>query len=202
MAATKLLLASRVADVVVVGRSGILCERTGAGLLPHERWLARRTNCRGVGGGLAEALTDADVLIACSRLDEGDLAGLERMAPVPVILALGGLAPEINSDELEERTGVFAARQPGHRNDMDPALVFPGLFRGLLETPSASLTSAAQRGVARALADHVSHAEPDRILPRVFDGDVVDVVAGAVRSAGRAQHAPSNNGRRRSGRAL
>lgn len=70
-------------------------------------------------------------------------------------------------------------------NQISNVLAFPGLFRGLLDGGGENLTLAAQRAAAEAIADQVpgDALTAERIVPDVFDEDLVPAVARAVASA-------------------
>jgi malate dehydrogenase (oxaloacetate-decarboxylating) len=61
-------------------------------------------------------------------------------------------------------------------------LVFPGVFRGLLDAHVGELTTAAQLAAARAIARTVGEdaLRPEHIVPSVFDEALVPAVAHAV----------------------
>ena len=67
-------------------------------------------------------------------------------------------------------------------------LVFPGFFRGLLDSRARSIDDAMKVAAAQALAGLVGDAElsEEYIIPSVFDSRVVPAVAGAVQAAARA----------------
>jgi malate dehydrogenase (oxaloacetate-decarboxylating) len=67
-------------------------------------------------------------------------------------------------------------------------LVFPGVFRGLLDAQSRTVNTEMMLAAAAALADVVTEDElnPNYIIPSVFNDKVAGAVAGAVRSAAKA----------------
>jgi malate dehydrogenase (oxaloacetate-decarboxylating) len=68
-------------------------------------------------------------------------------------------------------------------------LAFPGVFRGLLDAQSTTITDTLLLAAARALADVVPAEDlaPDYIIPSVFHPDVASGVAAAVREAALAE---------------
>ncbi len=64
-------------------------------------------------------------------------------------------------------------------------LVFPGVFRGLLDAQSRTVNTEMMIAAARALAATVADDElnPNYIIPSVFHKDVAKTVAAAVRDA-------------------
>ncbi|MFZ2380353.1 malic enzyme-like NAD(P)-binding protein, partial [Leuconostoc falkenbergense] len=65
-------------------------------------------------------------------------------------------------------------------NQVNNVLVFPGLFKGLLESGIKHVDMALQLNVARALANMISEPDATHIVPAVFDDDVVNSVETAV----------------------
>jgi malate dehydrogenase (oxaloacetate-decarboxylating) len=67
-------------------------------------------------------------------------------------------------------------------------LAFPGVFRGLLDAQSKTITTGMLLAAAHALAATVTDGQRNAayIVPSVFHPDVTAVVAAAVQSAARA----------------
>ncbi|MGH8829221.1 MAG: malic enzyme-like NAD(P)-binding protein, partial [Jiangellaceae bacterium] len=70
-------------------------------------------------------------------------------------------------------------------NQINNVLAFPGVFRGLLDAQSRSISAEMLTAAARALAGTVTDDElnPFYIVPSVFHPGVVDAVAAAVRGS-------------------
>jgi malic enzyme len=79
-------------------------------------------------------------------------------------------------------SAVVATGRSDHPNQINNVLVFPGVFRGLLDARARELTTAAQIAAAHAIADTVSDGKLDaeRIVPSLFDERLVHAVAQAV----------------------
>ncbi|MFG2591256.1 malic enzyme-like NAD(P)-binding protein, partial [Streptomyces sp. NPDC048438] len=73
-------------------------------------------------------------------------------------------------------------------NQINNVLVFPGVFRGLLDAQSRTVDTGMMLAAAQALADVVSGDElnPNYIIPSVFNDRVAGAVAGAVRDVANA----------------
>ena len=77
----------------------------------------------------------------------------------------------------------------GHRpqrlpNQINNLLVFPGIFKGALESRARRITEDMMISAAHAIAGRVSLAElaPDHIIPSIFDKAIAAVVADAVKA--------------------
>jgi malate dehydrogenase (oxaloacetate-decarboxylating) len=76
-------------------------------------------------------------------------------------------------------------------NQINNVLVFPGVFRGLLDAASDHIDDEMLMAAASALADVVSPEElnPTYIIPSVFNPEATKAVAAAVEAAARSRHA-------------
>jgi malate dehydrogenase (oxaloacetate-decarboxylating) len=126
-------------------------------------------------------LDGADVFIGVSRAGLFTAADISRMRTEPVVFALANPVPEIMPDEA--RAGGAAVMATGRSdlpNQINNALVFPGLFRGLLDHRVSHVTTEVKLAAARALAALIEEPSPDRIVPSIFDERVVPAIAEAV----------------------
>ncbi len=110
------------------------------------------------------------------------------------MFALANPDPEVEPDEAEQHAAVVATGRSDYPNQINNVLAFPGVFRGLLDAQSRTVTDDMLVAAARALAGVVSPAElgPHYIIPSVFNPDVSSAVAAAVRDAagGRPRQPP------------
>jgi malate dehydrogenase (oxaloacetate-decarboxylating) len=192
----KLLLAAGVKHAVVADIHGVVhAERadikadgdgpSGAAL----RWIADNTNPEGVTGTLKEAVVGADVFIGVSAPDVLDGSDIARMADGAIVFALANPDPEVDPGAAREHAAVVATGRSDFPNQINNVLVFPGVFRGLLDAQSRTVNTEMMLAAARALAGVVGDHElnPNYIVPSVFNDKVAGAVAGAVRDAARAQ---------------
>ena len=183
-AVLRLLLASGAKDVVVCDNLGAV-HRGRPGLDESLRWIADNTNPRGYSGALPGALEGTDVFIGLSVpriLTSADIATMNNDA---VVFALANPDPEIDPDQAREHSAVVATGRSDYPNQINNVLAFPGVFRGLLDAQSRTVTDDMLVAAARALAGVVTADElgPNYIIPSVFHPDVSSAVASAVRDA-------------------
>jgi malate dehydrogenase (oxaloacetate-decarboxylating) len=188
-AVLRLLLAGGAKDVVVCDDRGAV-HRGRADLAANAalRWVAENTNSAGYDGDLAGAVRGSDVFIGVSApgiLDGADIAAMKQDA---IVFALANPDPEVDPDEAREHAAVIATGRSDYPNQINNVLAFPGVFRGLLDAQSRTITDEMLVAAARALADVVSADElgPNYIIPSVFHPDVASAVAAAVREAATA----------------
>ena len=179
-AVTKLLIAAGVKEIMVLDRNGII-SATRTDLNSHKTTLGALTNSRGIGGGLAEAMTGADAFIGVSGKGLLSFAHVASMAPRGIVFALANPEPEILPEEAR-RAGaqVIATGRSDFPNQINNALVFPGIFRGALDKGVKKITEATKLRAARALAALVARPSATKIIPDVLDSRVVVAVARAV----------------------
>ena len=148
-------------------------------------WIAEHTNDAGYAGGLAGAVAGADVFIGVSAPNVLKGRDVKSMNTDAIVFALANPDPEVDPDEAGEFAAVVATGRSDYPNQINNVLAFPGVFRGLLDAQSTTITGAMLVAAARALADVVSADElgPDYIIPSVFHPDVASGVAAAVREA-------------------
>jgi len=190
-AVLRLLLAAGAKDVCVCDDQGAV-HRGRADLAANEslRWIAENTNSPGYAGDLAGAIADADVFIGVSApniLRGTDIAAMREDA---IVFALANPEPEVDPDEAREHAAVIATGRSDYPNQINNVLAFPGVFRGLLDAQSRTITDGMLVAAARALADVVTPDEigPNYIIPSVFHPDVASAVAAAVREAASGPH--------------
>jgi malate dehydrogenase (oxaloacetate-decarboxylating) len=177
----QLLHSQGASQIVACDRTGAI-HRGGEHRDDHRRWIAENTNPDGISGSLKEALVGADVFIGVSapNLLTGD--DIATMAEKAIVLALANPDPEIHPTAAAEHAAVVATGRSDFPNQINNVLVFPGLFRGLLDAHARNITNAMLVAAAEAIADCVSPDEVNAsyIIPSVFDPRVAPAVAAAV----------------------
>lgn len=180
-AIAKLLLATGIKDIVLVDRAGaIRADRVG--MNAHKKELAALTNPRKVLGSLAEAMRGADAFIGVSGKGLLKAEHVRSMAPRGIVFALANPEPEILPEEAK-RAGatVVATGRSDYPNQINNALVFPGVFRGALDKGVRQITVETKLRAARALAGLVVKPATERVIPDLLDRRVVTAVARSVR---------------------
>ena len=191
-AITRLLLAAGATHVVVSDIKGVVsCEREDIkqGTDPFLVWVAEHTNPKSVTGTLRDALKDADVFIGVSGpniLTGDDIATMNDDA---IVFALANPMPEVDPTAAAQHATVVATGRSDFANQINNVLVFPGVFRGLLDAQADGIDDAIMLAAAEALADVVSPEElnPAYIIPSVFQPDISNVVARAVEKAAKQE---------------
>ncbi|MEU8886932.1 NAD-dependent malic enzyme [Streptomyces sp. NPDC048442] len=192
----KLLIAAGVKHAVVADIHGVVhagredlvsADAPGAGGTAL-RWIADNTNPEGVTGTLKEAVVGADVFIGVSAPNVLNGDDVAAMAEGSIVFALANPDPEVEPAIARQTAAVVATGRSDFPNQINNVLVFPGVFRGLLDAQSRTVNTEMMLAAASALADVVTEDElnPNYIIPSVFNDKVAGAVAGAVRTAAKA----------------
>lgn len=133
-------------------------------------------------GSLADALEGADIFIGVSKPGLLTPEMVKTMAKDPVIFALANPTPEIMPD-LARQAGaaVIATGRSDFANQVNNALVFPGIFRGALDNGIKQITDQHKLAAAAALASLAEEPSAELIIPSVFDKRTVSAVASVVK---------------------
>jgi malate dehydrogenase (oxaloacetate-decarboxylating) len=184
----KLLLKAGATDVVVADHLGVLHRDRAdiaSGEHPALAWSAEHTNHRGLTGTLKDAIAGADVFIGVSA--PGILTGddIATMAKDSIVFAMANPEPEVDPAAAARHAAVVATGRSDFANQINNVLVFPGVFRGLLDAASTSIDEDVMLAAAKALAEvvHPEELNAAYIIPSVFHPDVSKVVAAAVKAA-------------------
>jgi malate dehydrogenase (oxaloacetate-decarboxylating) len=179
----RLLTRAGARDVVVCDRAGALHKYRPERMNWAKAYLAKETNLAGRHGSLADMLQDADVFIGLSTGNIVSEEMVRAMAPDPIVFALAVPEPEISPAAARTAGArVVATGRSDYPNTMDVSLVFPGVFRGLLDSRARNIRLRTLLYAAQALADLIRPDElhADHIVPRIFDFQVAPAIAAAV----------------------
>lgn len=180
IATAKLLLKAGIEDIILVDKNGALVSGDETLNAPQKE-MAKITNKELKKGTLEEVIKGRDVFIG---LSEGNLVTkemVESMNDDPIIFALANPTPEIKPEIAKEGGArVIATGGPSYPNQINNILVFPGLFKGLLEAKATDVTYDVMIAVGKKLASLVENPTAEKIIPGVFDGDIVKSVSETV----------------------
>lgn len=166
----------------------IMCDTRGAiykgraDLNSEKEKMAEVTNEENTAGLLAETLMGADIFIGVSKARVLTKEMIATMAPRPVVFAMANPDPEILPDDARQ-AGAFivATGRSDFPNQVNNALVFPGLFKGALENNLKKFDHGIFIKAAEALASVIKNPDTEHILPSPFDEGVVAAVSGAMK---------------------
>lgn len=150
-----------------------------------DKWRAcLDSNAAGMRGGIADALRGADVCIAFARPGPDVIRPewVADMADDAIVFACANPVPEIWPWEAAAAGARIVATGRGDfPNQVNNALGFPGIFRGVLDVRARTINDRMALAAAQALADAAAAGlAPDRILPTLADWEVVARIAAAT----------------------
>jgi len=165
-----------VKDVIILDSKGIITNESG-------EWkgkFAKVTNMERVMGDLSTAIVGADAFIGVSKGGIVSAAMVSTMAKDAIVLAMANPDPEIMPDEAKKGGAtIVGTGRSDFPNQANNSLIFPGFFKGLLESKATKVTVGMKQAARDALASFV---EPtvDKILPSMFDPGQAEAIAHAV----------------------
>lgn len=180
-AITKLLLVYGFKNIIVCDSKGAMYEGR-EDLSSEKKTIAQITNKEKQSGTLAKVLVGADIFIGVSKGGLLTASMVRAMAERPIIFALANPTPEIMPDIAKEAGAfVVATGRSDFPNQINNALVYPGIFRGALDHRIKQFTDKMFLRVAEALALYVADPRQDQVLPPIFDKGIVHVISDAIR---------------------
>ncbi len=180
LAVARLLLAVGVGDLIILDSQGIIYHGR-ENLNQVKCKFALETNKKKINGGLVDALPGADVFIGLSKANLVTEAMVKSMNPEPIVFAMANPVPEIMPDlAIKAGAGLVGTGRSDFPNQINNALVFPGIFRGLLDHKVKQVTTKIKIKAALALAG-VIKPNKNQLLPLITDKRVVKAIARAVK---------------------
>lgn len=180
IAIARLLIDAGVADAILVDSKGIVGKHR-SDLSGEKAALSSFTNKENRAGGLAEAMIGTDVFVGVSKPHLVSQDMVRSMVKDPIIFALANPTPEIEPEDAKAAgAAVIATGRSDHPNQINNVLVYPGLFRGLLNKRASKLTSAMKIAAATALAGMVAEPTAENIIPSIIDQNPAEAIAAAI----------------------
>ncbi|NLP46933.1 MAG: NADP-dependent malic enzyme [Epulopiscium sp.] len=183
IAITKLLLKAGFENLCLCDQLGILYPTA-----PWANWvqkeIATQINPTGKQGSLEEALKGADVFIGVSAPNIVTKEMIVNMNDDAIVFAMANPTPEIMPD-IAKAAGarIVGTGRSDFPNQVNNVLVFPGIFKGALEARARDITEEMKLAAAKAIAYMIPKEKlnEDYILPKVFEEDIAEKVAEAVK---------------------
>jgi malate dehydrogenase (oxaloacetate-decarboxylating) len=181
IAISNLLLKYGTGELIVLDSKGVIC-KSREDMNEYKKQISQKTNGKNISGMLDEAIVGADVVIGVSAPRAIKPRHIKLMAKKPIVFALSNPIPEIMPIEAK-KAGAFiiATGRSDFPNQINNALVFPGVFRGALDNRVKKITDDMKIKSAKNLAALIKKPAPDKIIPSVFDKKVVNAVANSIR---------------------
>lgn len=134
-------------------------------------------------GNLSDCVVGADVFIGVSgQKDDLSAEDIQSMNSDPIVFALSNPDPEVNPDIAKQAGAkIIATGRSDYPNQLNNVLIFPWLFRGILDASIPQITDDHKLAAALALANYVVEPTADHIIPDALDMKVPSIIAEAVK---------------------
>ncbi len=152
----------------------------------YDLWkVCRSTNPDNLTGEPGKAFRGADVCIAFSEPRPGviDPTWIKTMNRDAAVFACANPEPEIWPEDAKAAGArIVATGRSDFPNQLNNSLVFPGLFRGVLDCGSKAITNEMILAATKTLADfaEAQGLDDDHILPAMDDWKMAAEIAAAV----------------------
>ena len=131
-------------------------------------------------------MVGADVFVGVSAPNVVNKEMVKSMAKDAICFPLANPIPEISYQDAKEAgakvVGTGSSKNP---NQVNNALVFPGMFRGAIDSHADDITIDMMIAASKAISESVSENElsDNYILPKVIDKKVHERIAKSVYEA-------------------
>ena len=181
----KFLLSLGVKDIVMVDRCGALSKDVQYENSAFNE-IAKITNKNNLKGSLHDVIKGADFFVGVSGPNLLFKEDVKNMANTPIVFAMANPIPEISYEDAKEAgakvVGTGSSKKP---NQINNALVFPGLFRGAIDANANDINDEMMLAASYAIASMIKDEElkEDNIMPKVINKKAHEKVAKAVYEA-------------------
>jgi malate dehydrogenase (oxaloacetate-decarboxylating) len=152
---------------------------------PYKKEISINTNIEKLSGTLQDVISESDIFIGVSgKTDILNKQMIESMKQDAIIFALSNPDPEILPNyALEYGARIVATGRSDFPNQINNAVVFPSIFRALLDLRANNLSEFMLVSVAYAIASIVEevHLKDDYIIPKVDDPRILPIVTKTIK---------------------
>jgi len=147
--------------------------------------IASKTNKKNISGNLENVVDGADIFIGTTGNGKIlDSKMIKSMSYEPIIFALSNPDPEI-APEIAKRAGakIIATGRSDYPNQINNAVVFPSIFRALLDLRIKNIDENILIAVAQSIADLVDlkQLKEDYIIPKINDPRILPIVTKSIK---------------------
>jgi len=171
---------SRVKDVIVVDRNGALFSgRENQNI--YKQAVSGISNKQKMSGSLSDVIKGADAVIGVSGPNLITRDMIKSMAKGAIVFAMANPIPEIMpSEALKAGAAIVASGRSDFPNQINNALVFPGIFLGVIKGRLAKITQEMKDKTSNMLASLVTNPSPTNIIPDMFYPKLAEHIAQAI----------------------
>jgi len=187
VACSKILMNAGVRNIIGVDRIGAIYKGRKQHMNFMKDWYAGHTNPSNEKGRLSDVMKGADLFLGLSGPGLITVDDLKKMSKDPIVFAMANPDPEIQPEDAAPYVRIMATGRSDYPNQINNSLVFPGIFRGALDSRASCINEEMKLAAAHAIASCVGKDElsEDYIIPSMFNRKVAAAVA---REVSRAAH--------------
>ncbi|MDV3158392.1 MAG: malic enzyme-like NAD(P)-binding protein, partial [Pigeon pea little leaf phytoplasma] len=178
-AIAKLLLLLKPKNIVLVDKNGAINSKDTELLNANQQKLAQITNFYNETGNLTEIIKNKDVFIGVSKSNLLTSEMVASMNKDAIVFALANPIPEIMPLEAKKGNArIVATGRSDFPNQINNLLVFPGIFRGALDSKVTQITEEMKLAAVYALASIIPDSEltEENILPSIFNPECTQAI--------------------------
>lgn len=181
----KFLLSLGVEDIVMVDRCGIITKDVNYDNKAFNE-IKLITNKRNLKGDLSDAIKNVDFFVGVSVGNILKKEDIRKMNDKAIVFPMANPIPEISySDAIDAGAYVVGTGSSKWPNQINNALVFPGIFRGALDVRASDINDEMMKAAAYAIASMIKDEDlsKENIMPKVINTEVHKKIAEEVRKA-------------------
>jgi malate dehydrogenase (oxaloacetate-decarboxylating) len=185
VACSKIFLNAGARNIIGVDRIGAIYKGRKQHMNFMKDWYAAHTNPFNEKGKLSDVVAGADLFLGLAGPGLITVDDLKKMAKDPLVFAMANPEPEIHPEEASPYVRIMATGRSDYPNQINNSLVFPGIFRGALDSRASCINEEMKLAAAYAIASCVGKEElsEDYIIPSMFNRKVALMVAKEVSRA-------------------
>jgi malate dehydrogenase (oxaloacetate-decarboxylating) len=150
----QMMLNIGVINAIILDTHGSIFKGRTDNMNSYKTAISNLTNPNHEKGDLERCIKNADIFIGVSAGNAFSPSLISQMSSKPIIMALANPNPEILPPEaLSHGAYIVCTGRSDFPNQVNNSLVFPGLFRAVIDTKSKSINVEMKLAAAYALAE-------------------------------------------------
>jgi len=171
---------SRVKDVIVVDKNGALYSGREHQNI-YKQAVAGISNIQNIQGTLADVIKGADAIIGVSGPNLITKDMIRSMSKDAIVFAMANPVPEIlPKDAQEAGAKIVASGRSDFLNQINNALVFPGVFLAVTKGILTTITQGMKDAASNTLADLIKNPTTNNIIPDIFFPGLAEKISDAI----------------------
>lgn len=178
----KLLARYGVEEVILCDSHGAIYQGRKDDMNPIKDDISLTTNKKKIQGKLKDVLPGTDIFVGLSVGGVLKPEWVKLMDKKSIIFALANPDPEIDpNDAIAAGVSIMATGRSDFPNQINNSLVFPGIFRSIIDHHLENITPEMEIAAAKAIASSVKgQLTETNIVPQALDHDVVITITEAL----------------------